>query len=157
MVMNGCEVVVVYDGLGVTSTKSVLIGSLSKFVTDGLLVGNVTFLLINGRTVDSVTRRVGFVRTIVVVGRFDKIDCGVVVVDGRRVVVIGFGVVAVTRTLFFVVDEVSFSGLLTATTLAVGRCRFVGLVVVIVGRLLGLFVLSVVGALVVVVTVSCTD
>lgn len=97
-----------------------LIGSFSKFVRGGLLVDNVIFRLINGRTVVSVTRLVGLVRRVAVVGRFDEIDCGVVVVDGLRVVVIGLGVVAVTRTLFFVVERVSFSGLLTATTLAVG-------------------------------------
>lgn len=76
---------------------------------------------------------------------------------GLRLVVIGVDVVDETRTLFFVVDSVAFVGLVLSVTFVVGLCRFVGLAVVVVGRLLGAFVLIIVGELTVVVTVSCTD
>lgn len=55
----------------------------------GLLVGAVAFLLINGRTWETVTRFVGFVAIVGVVGRFDKTVDGNAVVVGLRVVVIG--------------------------------------------------------------------
>lgn len=163
MVMNGCDVVVVGFGLtvgSVTSTTCSLTGSFRTFVTGlGLIVDTVAFLLINGRTDESVTRLVGFVRIVAVVGRFDAYEDGDAVVVGLRVVVTGFDVVVVTRTPFFVVDELSFPGsLLPITLAAVGLCRLVGLLVVVVGLLLGVLVFVVVGALVVVVvTVSCTD
>ncbi len=162
MVMNGCAVVVVVFVIGfavdcVISTTFVVIGSFNRFVTGGLLVVNVTFRLINGRTGVSVTRLVGFVTSVAVVGRFDDPECDAVVVVGLRVAAVGLDVVVVTRTLFFVVDAISFSDVLLATTLVVGLCRFVGFVVVVDGLLLVLFVLIVVEAVVVVVTASCTD
>lgn len=134
MVINGCEVVVVVTGLAVDCVASVLIGSFCRFVAGGLLVGNVSFLLINGRTGASVTRLVGLVSTIDAVGRFDE-TVTVVVAAGLRVVFIGLGVVVVIRTTFFVVDKVSFVGLLLSLELGVGLCLFVGLTVVVVGRL----------------------
>lgn len=70
---------------------------------------NVTFLCIKGRTVGSVTRLVGFVEGVEVVGRFDENVGGGFAVVGLRDVVIGLDVVVVNRTAFFVVDEVSFS------------------------------------------------
>lgn len=121
-----------------------------------MLVGNVSFLFINGRTGASVTRLVGLVSSIDAVGRFDDATV-VAVVAVLRVVVIGLDVVVGTRTFFFVVDGAALVGLLLSFELGVGLCRFVGLTVVIVGRLLGLFVLIIVGELIVVVTVSCTD